>query len=74
MAVFEYSFEPWVDDRGVAHDQALVGRDAGSDAAIVALHHDWESDLHLYGYWAGGIASRPVPGTVVRRIVVTQRF
>jgi hypothetical protein len=58
MAVFKYSFEPWVDDHGVAHELALVGRDAGSDAAIVALHHDWESDLHLYGYWAGGMFAK----------------
>jgi hypothetical protein len=133
MALFKYSLEPWVDDHGVAHPLLLVGRDAVSGAAIVGLHHDWESGLYLYGYWAGSIfgkvfvsevrgskdpnpmwevvfgpfryeparpvgpsaeeidlhvarivdglsqwpegdASRAVPGVVVRRIVVKQRF
>ncbi|MBY0321358.1 MAG: hypothetical protein K2X72_21735 [Reyranella sp.] len=55
MAVFKYSLEPWTDDHGMVHQLALVGRDALSGAAIVGLHHDQESDLYLYGYWADGI-------------------
>ena len=55
MAVFTYSLCPWVDDHGTALQIALVGRDTNTDAAIVHLFHEWESDLHLYGYWADGL-------------------
>lgn len=55
MAVFKYSLGPWTDDHGVAHQLAFVGRDVVSGAAIVRMHHDPESDLYLYGYWADGI-------------------
>jgi hypothetical protein len=55
MAVFRFTLGPWVDDHGMRHALALVGRDVDSGAALVSLHHDWESDLYLYGYWGSGI-------------------
>jgi hypothetical protein len=57
VAAFTYSFDPSVDDHGMTIE-ACVGRDADSDATIVWLHHDWESDWHLYGYRAGGLFAK----------------
>ena len=55
MPVFKFTLEPWVDDRGFKQQLACVGRDVDSDAVLVDLHRDWETDIYLYGYWGNGI-------------------
>jgi hypothetical protein len=55
VAVFKYSLQPWVDDRGQTLPLTTVGRDFDSNATMVSLYHDWETDTYLYGYWGNGI-------------------
>lgn len=55
MASFKYSLEPWVDDRGQSRRLATVGRGVDVSATIVSLHHDWETDTYLYGYWGNEV-------------------
>lgn len=66
MAVFTYSFGPWVDDHGMTIQRA-GGRDAESGATIVWLFHDRESDLYLYGYWASRLFAKVFVSEVRRQ-------
>lgn len=50
MTAFAFSLGPW-NDHGHELPMTLIGREVGGDAFIVSLHHDWESDTRLYGYW-----------------------
>lgn len=66
MAVFKYSLQPWVDDRGQTLPLTTVGRGVDISATIVSLYHDWETDTYLYGYWSNEIFGK-VFVTEVRR-------
>lgn len=52
---FSFSLGPWRDNHGNQMQVAVIGREVGGNATIVQLHHDFESDGYLYGYWENDV-------------------